>query len=218
MDVRINFVIQSSLIVAATLGSGCQIVHDAIEDVPRVVNRIQSETGGRPMIQKAVIASVCVVLSGCSAFVQQPGTPLARAAHEGNIDEIRMLIAAGADPNEFDASSQTPLHWAARGGHPLGPHHCRGEAPDRPDVVSTLIDAGADINAVDRRAAIPGGSSGWSALHIALHHEQFKTAARLLERGASAGIRSRQGTSVLAMAADEGAPQELLNAIVARAQ
>jgi ankyrin repeat protein len=83
-------------------------------------------------------------------------------------------------------------------------------------VVSALLDAGADINAVDRRAALPGGSSGWSALHIALHHEQFKTAALLLERGAQAGLRSRQGTSVLAMAADEGAPKELLQAIVAR--
>ena len=168
------------------------------------------------MIRKAVLASVCFALSGCAAFVQEPGTPLARAAHEGDIDGIRQLIAAGANPNEYDASNHTALHWAARGGHPLGPHHCQGETPDRPDVVGALLDAGADINAVDRRAALPGGSSGWSALHIALHHEQFKTAALLLERGAHAGLRSRQGTSVLAMAADEGAPKELLQAIVAR--
>ena len=167
------------------------------------------------MIRKAVVASVCVALSGCAAFVQEPGTPLARAAHEGNIDGIRQLIAAGADPNDYDPSNHTALHWAARGGHPLGPHHCQGEAPDRPDVVSALLDAGADINAPDRRAALPGGSSGWSALHIALHHEQFRTAALLLERGAHAGLRSGQARSVLALAADEGAPKELLHAIVA---
>ncbi|HUE84686.1 MAG TPA: ankyrin repeat domain-containing protein [Vicinamibacterales bacterium] len=169
------------------------------------------------MVRQAVVASLCLALSGCAGFMHEPGTPLARAAHEGNIEEIRMLIAAGADPNEYDASNQTPLHWAARGGHPLGPHRCHGEADDRPDVVSALVDAGAHVNAADRRVAIPGGSSGWSPLHIALHHEQFKTAARLLERGASANARSRQGTTVLAMAADEGAPKELLEAIVARA-
>jgi hypothetical protein len=213
-----NFVCQSYLIILALgVSAGCQIVHDAVEDVPRIVSRFNSESGGRAMIRSTLVASICFVLSGCAAFIQGPGTPLARAAHEGNVEEMRRLIATGADPNEFDASSQTPLHWAARGGHPLGPHHCRGEAPDRPDIVSVLIDAGADIKAVDRRAAIPGGASGWSPLHIALHHEQFQTAARLLERGADAGAHSRQGVSVLAMAADEGAPKELIEAIVARA-
>jgi hypothetical protein len=39
----------------------------------------------------------------------------------------------------------------------------------------------------------------------------------VLDGGAVAGARSRQGVSVLAMAADEGAPKELIEAIVARA-
>jgi ankyrin repeat protein len=170
------------------------------------------------MVRHAIVASVCAVMSGCAAFMHEPGTPLARAAHEGNIEQVRALVAAGADPNEYDASLHTPLHWAARGGHPLGPHRCQGEAADRSDVVGALIDAGADVNAVDRRVALLAGSSGWSPLHIALHHEQFKTAARLLERGAHANARSRQGKTVLAMAADEGAPKELLETIVAHAQ
>jgi ankyrin repeat protein len=213
---NMNFIFQSTFLSSALPVAGDQTSNNVIADTARAVARRHRERGRLPVIRRAVIASVCLLLSGCATFVQQPGTPLARAAHEGNLEAIHALIAAGADPNQYDATSQTPLHWAARGGHPLGPHHCRGEAPDRPDVVSALIDAGADINAVDRRAAIPGGSSGWSALHIAVHHEQFKTAARLLERGAHAGLRSRQGTSVLAMAADEGAPKELLQAIVAR--
>jgi ankyrin repeat protein len=73
------------------------------------------------MIRKVVLASVCFALSGCAAFVQEPGTPLARAAHEGNIDGIRQLIAAGADPNEYDASNQTASRTSARARRPTGP-------------------------------------------------------------------------------------------------
>jgi len=163
-----------------------------------------------------VFVALAAVPTGCAGFMEEPGTPLARAAHEGNITRIRTLVAAGANPNEYDAGNQTPLHWAARGGHRLGPHRCSGEALERAEVVSVLIDLGADVNAVDRRGAIPGGSSGWTPLHVALHHEQFKTAARLLERGANPNIRTHQGTSVMALAAEEGAPKELLEGLLAR--
>lgn len=169
------------------------------------------------MLRHAIITSACVILGGCAGFMDAPGTPLARAAHRGDVAEIRALVAAGANPNEYDASSQTPLHWAARGGHPIGPHDCRGEAADRPGVVAILIELGADANAVDRRAPIPGGTSGWTPLHIALHHEQFRTAAQLLERGADPAIRSAQGKSVMSLASDEDAPKELLVSILAHA-
>ena len=168
---------------------------------------------GRKWVGTLLLAAAT---TGCTFFMEEPGTPLARAAHAGNLEQVRALLAAGANPNEYDASNQTALHWAARGGHTLGPHRCRGEAPGRADVISTLIDGGADVNAVDRRGAIPGGSSGWTPLHVALHHEQFVTAARLLERGANPNIRSHQGASVMAMAAEEGAPPALLQELLAR--
>lgn len=152
--------------------------------------------------------------SNCAIFFEEPGSPLADAAHRGDIAAIRALIARGADPNGYDATGNTPLHWAARGGHPLGPHRCAGEAPNRVEVVSVLIDLGADPNALDHRASIPGGSSGWTPLHMALHHEQFATAAKLLARGADPGIRTKQGHSPLAIAADEGAPRTLLLALL----
>jgi ankyrin repeat protein len=155
-------------------------------------------------------------LGGCALFWEAPGTPLGHAAQRGDLPAIRALIADGVDPNEFDATGWTPLHWAARGGHRLGPHHCLGEAAGWSDVVDTLIDGGADVNLTDRRAAIPGRSSGWTPLHVALHHEQFVTAARMLARGADPNIRSHQGTTVMAMAAQEGAPTQLLQEMLAR--
>lgn len=164
---------------------------------------------------------VVVLLSGgCAVFLdfldEEPATPLALAAHRGDLAAVRSLVAAGADLNAYDASGSTPLHWAARGGHPVGPHRCGGEAADRPGVVEGLIQLGASPNSVDQRRTVPGGSSGWTPLHVALHHEQFATADRLLSLGADPNILSRQGTSVMRMAADEGAPRALLASILAR--
>jgi ankyrin repeat protein len=163
-----------------------------------------------------IVVAAALLTTGCAFFWETPGTPLAQAAHRGDVAAIHALLAGGADPNQFDATGQTSLHWAARGGHRPGPHACRGEAAGRPDVVAALIAGGADPNLPDRRTAIPGASSGWTPLHVALHHEQWGTATRLLERGANPNLRSRQGLSVMAMAAEEGAPVALLNELIAR--
>jgi ankyrin repeat protein len=167
-----------------------------------------------PALSFALLTAL--LTAGCAFFWETPGTPLAKAAHRGDVPVITALLADGADPNQFDPAGYTALHWAARGGHPPGPHACRGEAAGRPDVVAALIGGGADPNLPDRRTAIPGASSGWTPLHVALHHEQWGTATRLLERGANPNLRSRQGLSVMAMAAEEGAPVELLNVMIAR--
>jgi ankyrin-1 len=162
------------------------------------------------------LALFAVPLGGCAMFWEEPGTPLARAAQRGDVPAIHALLAGGADPNEFDGTGWTPLHWAARGGHRLGPHHCLGETAGWSDVVDALIDGGADLNLIDRRAAVPGRSSGWTPLHVALHHEQFVTAARMLARGANPNIRSHQGTTVMEIAAEEAAPRQLLQDLLAR--
>jgi ankyrin repeat protein len=201
------------LIVVAT-AIVWQMARDVADSVPRMAKRAAAALGERPMFRQAIVTTACLALGGCAVFTQVPGTPLAHAAHEGNVQEIRRLVSAGADPNEYDASGQTALHWAARGGHPLGPHQCQGQAADRADVVATLIDLGANANLTDRRARIPGGASGWTPLHIALQHEQFAIAERLLARGADPRIRSHDGMTVMAMAANEGAPKQLLVSIL----
>jgi ankyrin repeat protein len=152
--------------------------------------------------------------AGCAWFWEMPGTELGRAAHRGDIPAIRELIAGGANPNEFDITGQTALHWAARGGHPFGPHDCQGEARGRDEVIAVLVAGRADLNLPDRRGEIPGAASGWTPLHVALHHQQFATAARMLALGADPNIRSHQGKTVLSVATDQDAPAELLRAIV----
>jgi uncharacterized protein len=79
-------------------------------------------------------------------------------------DTVRMLVAAGADPNADTGGDapETPLHWAA--------------SSDDLDVADALIDAGADLET-------PGGSIG-TPLDNAIGYGCWHVARRLVERGA----------------------------------
>jgi ankyrin repeat protein len=77
---------------------------------------------------------------------------------------VRILIAAGADPNHRDPvpKSETPLHWAA--------------SSDDVDVAAALIDGGADIE-------MPDGSIG-TPLDNAIGYACWSVARLLVVRGA----------------------------------
>ena len=148
--------------------------------------------------------------AACSIFWEVPATPLHDAAWRGDVAAIRQLVKDGADVNATDDMGATALYWAARGGHALGPHQCKGEDLGRPEVIEALIELGADPNIQDRRPKGFGRSSGWTPLFVALHHEQFRSARVMLEHGADPNILSDQGMSVVTVAAAEGAPKELI--------
>ncbi|OIJ69799.1 hypothetical protein WN71_000755 [Streptomyces mangrovisoli] len=75
---------------------------------------------------------------------------------------VRLLVAAGADPNLRKSGDESPLHWAA--------------SSDDVDVAAALIDAGADIEA-------PDGSMG-TPLDNAIGYACWHVAALLVARGA----------------------------------
>jgi ankyrin repeat protein len=54
---------------------------------------------------------------------------------------VRLLVAAGADPNTRSCGHESPLHWAA--------------SSDDVDVAAALIDGGADIEAPDGSIGTP---------------------------------------------------------------
>ncbi len=154
--------------------------------------------------------------AGCAAFWEVPGSPLNEAAWRGDVATVRQLVAAGSNVNAPDDLGETPIYWAAQGGHRLGPHQCGNETANRPEVIATLVSLGANPNIRDRRPGGFGRSSGWTPLMVALHHQQFRTAAMLLEKGADPNIRSDQNMSAMDMAKAEGAPQELVDLLVAK--
>ena len=170
----------------------------------------------RFFIQSSLIAWAIVTGVSCAMFYAVPASPIHEAAWKGDLTRIEQLVKDGANVNAVDPSGETPLYWAAQGGHPVGPHRCGHEEPGRAGVNKALIDLGADLNVQDKRPRTPGGSSGWTPLFVAVHHQQFKTAEARLQAGANPNIRSDQGMSVMEMASAEGAPRELIELIVAK--
>ena len=75
---------------------------------------------------------------------------------------VRLLIAAGADPDAGKPNEETPLHWAA--------------SSDDSHVASVLIEVGADVNA-------PNGSIG-TPLANAVGYACWNVARLLVARGA----------------------------------
>lgn len=179
--------------------------------------RTRSATGhSYDFARQSSLLTLLAAASACAAFFERPTTPLHQAAWAGNIPAITRLVKDGEDVNAVDAQGYTALYWAARGGHAIGPHTCRGEDAGRAAVIAALLDLGADPNIRDRRPRIPGGSSGWTPLVVALHHEQWRAATVLLERGADVNIRTDQGVTAAGMAAAEGAPAALRQLIATR--
>jgi ankyrin repeat protein len=81
--------------------------------------------------------------------------PLHIAAFKGDVEEVKRLLASGADVNEANDSGWTAIQWAARGAG-------KGqESPLAVEVCKLLREAGADIMSINL--------TGNTALHHAAH-------------------------------------------------
>ncbi|MFF8846869.1 ankyrin repeat domain-containing protein [Streptomyces sp. NPDC015127] len=113
-------------------------------------------------------------------------TPLYLAAVEGEPGIVRLLLAAGADPDRASGpgNDDLPLCGAAVGGHT--------------DVVRALLAAGATP---DRRELL-----GFTALAWAVGQGHADTVEALLEHGADPDLVSPNGDPPLVVAARRGSP------------
>jgi ankyrin repeat protein len=71
----------------------------------------------------------------------KPVTSLHEAAADGDLEQVKLLLAKGLDVDTRGEKGMTPLHLAAEEGHK--------------NVVELLIAKGADINVVERNGAKP---------------------------------------------------------------
>lgn len=157
-----------------------------------------------PETVKALIDSDCPIEAG-PAFLKHP---LLGAVDAGEIDSVRHLINAGADVNAREADSGfTPLHAAAFGSHLAPPGRYR-------PILSLLLDAGADIEAVDARGKTPLAVAFISFESGAGGTEQRNCARCLIDAGADTGvdINGSDGTGETAQTFIETRCPELVEA------
>lgn len=106
---------------------------------------------------------------------------LKSAAKRSDLAEMQRLVTAGADVNNTD-DGYTPMVWAVVDG--------------KLAAVKWLLDHGAEP---DRR-----GKNGWTPLMSAASGDCAEIARLLLDRGASAVIRSSEGKNAIDIADEKG--------------
>jgi ankyrin repeat protein len=114
-------------------------------------------------------------------------TPLLFAARNGNAECARLLLEAGADPDESLPDGTSALVLAAHSGHG--------------DVGILLLEKGADPNAF---------GTGYTALHAAVLRSQVPLVKSLLAHGADPNIRMTKGTPMRRQTTDFNLPFTLI--------
>ncbi len=109
-------------------------------------------------------------------------TPLAVAAHHGQLELVEALLGLDADPNGGPVGGDTALIAASGRGHT--------------SIVSLLIEKGAEV---DRR-----GASRMTALMAAATNGHEETTEALLQAGADRGMRSETKLTALDFAKQSG--------------
>src|SRR5882724_3663069 len=115
-------------------------------------------------------------------YVGDTALHLAAAGHR--VELVRLLLAAGADPNSTTNHRQSgPLHYAAD-GYINGPVW---NAKRQVKTIQCLLDAGAKINAQDKNGAAP--------LHRAVRTRCAAAVKCLLEAGSDAVLKNKPGST-----------------------
>ena len=159
---------------------------------------------------KIALAAFLSLLMPLDALAQRPPSAsqvaayegMFKAAFEGNLAELRKLLASGSNIEARDPNGRTPLHVAAYASHE--------------NAVELLIQQGANANALDNQA--------YDIVTIAAVADDLEVLDMALRMGASAGnvTSPYDGTALIAaahlghhevvkMLIDAGAPLDHIN-------
>jgi hypothetical protein len=116
-------------------------------------------------------------------------TALHLAAAGYRVEIVRLLLAAGSDPNaSMNMRHSGPLHYAAD-GYVSGPDY----DPERQvETIECMLVAGADVNAQDKNGA--------AALHRAVRTRCAAAARVLLKAGGDPTLRNKPGSTAFHLA------------------
>jgi ankyrin repeat protein len=124
-------------------------------------------------------------------------TPLMRAARTGDVEVIRILLAAGANPAARRKDLSNALFIAAvgrTGGLPTGPRTIPGAS--NVEAIRMLVAAGLDVDAFN--------GTGQTAVHAAAQRGFDDVVKTLAELGATLDLRDKQKRTPLDLALGVG--------------
>jgi uncharacterized protein len=124
-------------------------------------------------------------------------TPFMRAAKSGDVEVMKLLLAAGADPMATMPNKSTALMFAAglgwRDGSPAAPSYDQGTVQEAVEAITLLLERGLDLNAAN--------DNGDTALHLAATNRGAPEIVRfLIARGANLKAQNKRGQTPLAAA------------------
>jgi ankyrin repeat protein len=124
-------------------------------------------------------------------------TPFMRAAKSGDVEVMKLLLDAGADPSLTMPNKSTALMFAAglgwRDGSPAAPSYDQGTPDEAVQAITLLLERGADLNAAN--------DNGETALHLAVTNRGAPEIVRfLIARGANLQAQNKRGQTPLAAA------------------
>jgi uncharacterized protein len=124
-------------------------------------------------------------------IILQGATPLFLAAEVNNLDVIKALVEAGADPLLATERGTTPLMMAAGGGTDVQRERALEERATAVETAKFLVEHGADVNVA--------GQYGWTALHAASYQGLNDVIAYLVSKGAKIDQKDEFGQTALSI-------------------
>lgn len=139
--------------------------------------------------------SVPAIQTQGTVTVPALATPLYRAVKAADVVTMRLLLEKGAKPTTAIKDGSTALMLAAGGGPARGDEEevvDLGGRADPLDVMKTLIDAGADVNAANEQQM--------TAIHLAAQKQADRIIEYLVSRGAKLDAKNKAGKTPLDLA------------------
>ena len=124
-------------------------------------------------------------------------TPFMRAAKSGDVEVMKLLLDAGADPALTLPNKSNALMFAAglgwRDGSPAAPSYDQGSPEDAVQAITLLLERGLDLNAAN--------DNGETALHLAVTNRGAPEIVKfLIAHGANLKAQNKRGQTPLAAA------------------
>ncbi|MGD0815315.1 MAG: ankyrin repeat domain-containing protein [Verrucomicrobiota bacterium] len=135
---------------------------------------------------------------------------LIQAIKDRKVDDVRSLLAAGANPNtnakythhgKWNGGMAAAIHFATISSYAYGNGYDKEEEPLL-QIIDLLLDAGADVNAPGADA-YSSGDGPFTAVMNAVQLNRPKVVERLLERGADANVRRPDGSTAFRLCMNE---------------